>query len=67
MTHKKEKSQEISCHQNPGSRIGSGLGSASGSAIIKNAGSGSALNQCGSATLEYTVYGHVRSKSELTG
>jgi hypothetical protein len=34
-------------HQNPGF----GTKSESGSAIIKNAGSGSALNQCGSTTL----------------
>jgi hypothetical protein len=35
-------------HQNPESRTGSGTGSA----IRKNAGSGSILNQWGSATLE---------------
>jgi hypothetical protein len=63
MTHKKEKSQEISYHQNPGSSIGSGFGSASGSAIRKNAESGSAFNQCGSATLEYTVL-YIRSCEE---
>ncbi len=38
-------------HQNPGSVIGSGFENGSGSAVRKNAGSRSALNQCGSITL----------------
>ncbi len=39
----------IFSHQNPG--FGTGSGSVSGSAIRKNAGSGSAFNQCGSTIL----------------
>jgi hypothetical protein len=58
MTHKYRKSKEFSCfemldvlffsmfgHQN------AEFGTGSGSAIRKNAGSGSVLNQCGSTTL----------------
>ncbi len=41
--------------QNPGSVIGSGSENGSGSAVRKNAGSGSALNQCGSTTLFTTI------------
>jgi hypothetical protein len=45
----------LNSHLRPGSGSESAIGS--GSAIGKNAGSGSALNQCGSATLPYcTVY-----------
>jgi hypothetical protein len=39
-----------------GSETGSGFGSGSGSTIRENAGSGSALNQCGYATLDTTPY-----------
>jgi hypothetical protein len=41
-----------------------GFGTGSGSAIRKNAGSGSALNQCGSTTLELDV--HVFGVQEVT-
>ncbi len=42
---------KIFCLQNPGSKTGSESVSASGSAIRKNAGSGSGINQCESPTL----------------
>jgi hypothetical protein len=48
-------------HQNPG--FGTESGSVSGSAIRKNAGSGSALNQCGSANRLITIKKLTKKKS----
>jgi hypothetical protein len=45
-------------HLFPG--FGTGSGAGSGIAIRKNAGSGSALNQCGSTTLPYVYVDHMR-------
>jgi hypothetical protein len=45
-------------HLYPGFGTGSGAGSRF--AIRKNAGSGSALNQCGSTTLPYIYLDHMR-------